>query len=263
MTVFAKLAAFDPLLVYILIIGFFLGFSLALSFATRRYIDNQTRRGHNDIAGYIFTTVGAIYGVFLAFLTVIVWQNYNQAADNVTKGASASLALYRNLCLYPNQEQAGPAAETLLALIHSTITDEFPAMAEGKRSQAADQITDRLWTEVKKLNPQNFREQVLFQEILQHLNTMVQLRIDRVGMAMNPRFSGLMGYALTVGALITLISALLFGADNFWWQIALTSMLIVLVATILFVLIQLAHPFSSQVGVTPSDYREVLKLIKN
>jgi hypothetical protein len=149
-----------------------------------------------------------------------------------------------------------------MAVIHATIVDEFPAMAEIKKSRATDQAMDRLWVDVKKLTPQNFQEQIIFQEILQNLNNMAQLRVDRLGMAMNPKFSGLMSYTLVVGAIITLISPLLFGAENFWWQFALTSLLIILVATILFVLIQLAHPFSSKIGITPGDYQEVLKIIQ-
>lgn len=64
MDYFTKLATLNPLLAYLLILVFFLGCSLVLALATRRFTDYQTRMSHNDIAGFIFTTAGAIYAIF-------------------------------------------------------------------------------------------------------------------------------------------------------------------------------------------------------
>ena len=100
---------------------FFSDLVWSLAFATRRFTDYQTRRSHNDIAGFIFTTVGAIYGVLLAFITVVVWEQYNAASENAAKEATMALAMYRNLSLYPDQEQAGKVAQNLLAYIHAAV----------------------------------------------------------------------------------------------------------------------------------------------
>ena len=147
----AKLAALSPVLAYLLIIAFFLGFGLVLTVATRRFTDSQTRRAHNDIAGYIFTTVGAIYAVLLAFTTVTVWEQYNGAAENAAKEANAALSLYHNLSLYPDQEQAGKATQSLLAFMHAVVEDEYPAMAKMKRSRATAEDMNALWVNAKKL----------------------------------------------------------------------------------------------------------------
>ncbi len=262
MTILANLATLNPLVAYLLIISVFLGFGVALAFATRHLTDYQTRRTHNDIAGYIFTTVGAIYGVLLAFLTVIVWEQYNSATENVAKEATAGLAMYRNLSLYPDQEQAGKAAQSLVAFMHAAVEDEFPAMAKMKQSQTTARAMDALWAHTKKIKPQNLQEQALFSEILRDLDVLAQLRAGRLGSATNPKLSGLMRYTLIFGALITLVSAVLFGAENFWWHLILVSILAILVASILFVLLELAHPFTSGIAIQPDDYLYVLEMIK-
>lgn len=148
-----QLANLNPFLLYLILIFTCLGLVLILSLATNRLVNKQTRRGHNDIAGSILTTVGTIYGVFLAFTTVIVWQNYGDAASNAGREAWATLAMYRNLRLFPDQEQAGKVVAGLLAFVHSAVADEFPAMAQAQKSPATQQAMDHLWTEVRKLNP--------------------------------------------------------------------------------------------------------------
>ncbi len=262
MPFFAKLASFHPVQGYLLIIALFLGLGLALTFATRRFTDSQTRRTHNDIAGYIFTTVGAIYAVLLAFVTVIVWQQYNRAAANAASEATAALSMYRNLSLYPEQEQAGKAAQSLVTFMRAVVEDEYPAIAKMKKNQSAGQAMEVLWANTKKIKPQNLQEQVLFGEILKDLNTVAQLRAARIGAAMNPKLLNIMRIALIFGALITIIFAVLFGAESFWWHIVLTSLMAVLIGTILFVMLELEFPFNSGIAIQPDDYRNVLEMIR-
>jgi hypothetical protein len=262
MNFFAHLATLNAALVYLSIVTSFLAFGVALAFATRRFTDYQMRRTHNDIAGYIFTTVGAIYGVLLAFLTVIVWDQYNNAAENAAREATMALAMYRNLSLYPDQQPAEQAQQSLLAFMHAVVEDEFPAMAKMKRSEATARALDTLWAATEKLEPQDLREQVLFGEILNDLNNIAQLRAGRLGSAINPKLSGLMQHILISGALITLVFAVLFGAENFWWHLILVAILAILIASILFVLLELAHPFTSGIAIQPDEYSYVLEIIK-
>ena len=56
---------------------------------------------------------------------------------NAGREASAALAAYRSLRLYPDQEQAGKLVPALSAYVKALVLDEYPAMAEGTRSQGA------------------------------------------------------------------------------------------------------------------------------
>lgn len=262
MNFFARLPTLNPTLAYLLLVTLFLGFGLVLAFATRRFTDSQTRKTHNDVTGYIFTTVGAIYAVLLAFITVTVWGQYNNAAEDAAKEATSALAMYRNLSLYPDQNQAGKAMESLLAFMISAVDDEYPAMAKRQRSRATEQAMDTLWTNTRKIIPENFHEQALFNEILKDLNHLAQLRAARLGSLFNPKLTGLMRMILIFGALLTIFFAVLFGVENFWWHIIMVSLLSLLIATILFVLMELANPFTSGVAIKADGYTGALKIIK-
>jgi hypothetical protein len=258
-----NLATLNPLLAYLLIFTFFLGFSLVIAFATHHFTDYQTRRSHNDIAGFIFTTVGAIYAVLLAFITVVVWEQYNAASENAAKEATMALAMYRNLSLYPDQEQAGKVAQNLLAYIHAAAEDEFPKMAKMERSQTTAQAIDLLWANTIRLKPQNFHEQTLFSEIVKNLNNIAQLRAERLGSAFGPKLLSIMRHTLVFGGVITLTLAFFFGAESFWWHTIMTILLAILIAFILFVILELAHPFTSGLAIQPVDYINVLEIIGN
>jgi hypothetical protein len=263
MSLYTNLATLNPLFAYLVILTFFLGFSLALAFATRRFTDYQMRKTHNDIAGFIFTTVGAIYGVLLAFITVIAWEQYNAASENAAKEATMALAMYRNLSLYPNQEQAGKLAQNLLAYIHSVVEDEFPQMGKLKRSRTTTEAMDLLWANTKKLKPQNFHEQTLFSEIVKDLNNIAQLRAERLGSTFGPKLISIMRNTLVFGAIITIALAFFFGAESFWWHTIMTTLLAILIASILSVLLELAHPFTSGIAIQPGGYIHVLEIIAN
>jgi hypothetical protein len=262
MNIMDHLVGLNQFLVYVIILVACLLLVLLCSLATSRLVDNKTRRGHNEIAGYILTTVGAIYGVFLAFLTIIVWQNYDDAASNAAREASVALALYRNVDLYPDQEQVRKVTDGLLAYVRSVITDEFPAMARMTRSPVTDQVAGQLWAGIRTISPRNLQEQMIFQEILQYHNKLATLRVERLMQANNPKLSGFMRNTLIMGAIITLLSALLFGAESFWWHLTLTSLLAILLATIFLVLFELGHPYASRIRITPGDYVEVLNIIE-
>lgn len=261
MNFFARLAALNPLLLYLLMVILFLGFSLLLFFATRRLTAYDMRRTHNDITGFIFTTVGAIYAVLLAFITVIVWEQYNGAAANAAQEANAALAMYRNLSLYPEPEQAGKVTQSLLVFIRAVVNDEYPAMARMKRSRLTAAALDSLWENSRQIKPQNFQEQVLFGEILKDLNTIAALRAERLSAATGYKFTAIMRMILLFGAIITLALAIFFGAENFWWHLILNSLLAILIASILFVTTELAHPFSSGIAIQPDGYSNVLELM--
>ena len=59
----------------ILLIGLFLGITIGSLFLVRRFIPFHRLKSHNDVAGFIFSTIGVIYAVLLAFMVIVsqVW----------------------------------------------------------------------------------------------------------------------------------------------------------------------------------------------
>jgi hypothetical protein len=247
-------------LLYLLISAVLVGLSLTILVLIRRFIHYQTRQRHNDVAGFIFAVVGVIYGVMLAFVAIMVWEQYDKAMGNALKEASETLAMYQDLNLYPNRDQANRGREALLAFVHSVIEDEYPAMARTKRSPATDQAINNLWSAAKTIKPQNLHEQSLYNVILRDLNSLAKLRAERLAV-MESNLPGIVWFALIIGAVITLIFAVLFGAEKFPLHIVLTCLLAVLIATTMFVILELDNPFITGLAARPTGYMAVLEII--
>jgi hypothetical protein len=54
----------------------------------RQFVPHQRLKVHNDVAGSIFGTLGMAYTVLLAFVVVIVWQNFDKSNLNVQREAN-------------------------------------------------------------------------------------------------------------------------------------------------------------------------------
>jgi hypothetical protein len=52
------------------------------------------RQEHNDVAGFIYAVVGVAYAVLLAFVVVVVWEEYERAKDTVETEANELAGVY-------------------------------------------------------------------------------------------------------------------------------------------------------------------------
>ena len=130
----AKLLMLPPWLLYILINALFIGFSILLLHTVRRCAHCKMRKGHNDVVASIFNKAGTVFGIILAFVVVILWQEYNKSVDLALKEGTEALELYQDLSLYPDQKQATGAIKSLVHFAELVINDEYPAMARMKTS---------------------------------------------------------------------------------------------------------------------------------
>jgi len=259
MDIFATIASLHPLVAYLLLFFFFMGLTLVSSVAIHRFVDPQMRRRHNDIAGFFFGVIGVVYGVLLAFITIVAWEQYNAAGDNLNNEVIAAQLMFRNLSLYGEEEQAEKLREQLNAYIHAVVDEEFPAMGKMQKSQATDQAIDKLWFRTRELKPRDPYQQSQYNQVLNNLIRITRFRDKRVETANNPGLIGVVRFIIILGALITLFFAVIFTVENFWWHIALTAMLALLLCTILFILLELGHPFLSGICLQPDGYMELLE----
>src|SRR5215831_9186023 len=83
------------LLALALLCGAALAFTVVGIAVVRGVVRRGVGDGHNDVSAAIFGVGGTIYAVFLAFLVITVWSDYQSARDNVAEEASLLATLYR------------------------------------------------------------------------------------------------------------------------------------------------------------------------
>jgi len=256
----AKLLTISPWLVFLLINAFFVVISLLLLFLVRVGFNYQMRQRHNDVASSIFNRAGAIYGIMLAFVVIVLWQQYNMAKDNASKEVTEAIELYRDLSLYPDQKQVKKAAISLLDFVKVVIEDEYPAMARLEMSRKTDQALDRLWADIQRIKPENRHEVILYGKILRDCESLSKLRSERL-LEMESNLPGIVWGALIVGAFVTILYAILLGAEKLWLHATLTAMFAIIIATTFFLIIELNYPFVGEVSAKPSNYIKMMETI--
>ncbi len=256
----AKLVMLSPWLLFILINAVFIGTSILILYIIRRIAHYKIRQSHNDVIASIFNKAGTVFGIMLAFVVVILWQDYHRAMDSALKEGTEALELYRDLSLYPNQKQADSAIKSLVHFSKLVIEDEYPAMANMGMSQTTEHAMNNLRNDIHNINPQKRQEQILYAKILNDLENLSKLRHERLS-EMESSLPDIVWAALIVGAFVAILFSTLLGAERFWLHALLISMLAIILATAFYLIIELDYPFMGELCAKPTSYIKMLKTI--
>ncbi len=260
MSISAKLISMHPFLGLVILIAVFVAISAAGFLGARIFMPRNFAPSHNNIVGYIFGTLGVVYAVLLGFAIFLVWQQYEDTGLYVATEASESLAIYRDLSLYPNPELVQPVKESLASYLKSVINDEYPAMAQMKRSEATENAFRTLWNRLGTFNPRDLREQTLYSQILTDMHNMSKSRTNRLEAA-DDELPDIIWLALIFGAAVTLGCTFFFSADHVLAHLALTCLLAAVLATVWFVIMGLDHPFLGWACIRPDHCKSALEII--
>ena len=256
----AKLLMLSPWLTFFLVNTFFVGISLLLLVIIRICFHYQVRQRHNDVASAIFNRAGAIHGIILAFVVIVLWQQYDKSYEDALKEGTEARELHRDLSLYPNQDQVQDALQSLAKFSHLVVADEYPALKQMKTSPVTEQAMNALWINILRINPQTPQEQILYSKIIRTLESLSKLRGQRL-IQMESNLPPLIWGALMVGSLVTILFSIIFGAEKLWLHALLASMFAVIIATTYFLIIELNYPFMGGISVEPTSYKAMLETI--
>jgi hypothetical protein len=232
-------------------------FAIGLMLLTRRVSGLERLKLNNEVAGFKFAVVGLFYGVLLAFVVIAVWDEYRNTETAVRDEAKALVDLYHVSAALPFE--AGFEIRRLLF----TYTDhvrkyEWRTMAQGKSSADAAKDLDNLSSAIFELEPQGYRQLMLYQAALRLLAVIADNRSERLDSA-DGSMSGLLWFVLIVGAGVTLGYPAFFGASNLLAQTLMTAALAALVALSLLLAIAFDYPFTGSVRISPQPFDQALE----
>lgn len=245
-----------PLLLGLILIIISIIFSITGLLVVRRFIKPQKLKIHNDVAGPIFATLGVIYAVLLAFLVVIIWQNFDRANLNVDDEANCLVDLYTDCECF-----SGPFKQQIRALCSdyakTMINEEWKMMAEGKESSYAKEIVRKMWILYSGYSPKSQTEQAFFEESIHKLNELCELRRMRL-LESRHGIHPMLWFVLIIGGIITIVFTFFFGSENLEAQIIMTTLLSVLIALALFTILEFDFPFAGRVSISPEAFERML-----
>jgi hypothetical protein len=254
------LQALPTWLLGVLIIGGAASLSVGGMLLVRQRLPSAVTEGHNDVVGAMYSLVGTMYSIFLAFLVFIVWEQYNAAGSAVANEAATLDSLYQSTTFLPApiRHEARSELATYTTLV---ITREWNTMVNGTASEDASNALDRLYRTYSRLGtmPGEQATSTVSAGLLDRLTTQRTQRIQTSGGALN----GVFWVIVLFGAAVTVAFSFLFYLENALLQGIMVASATALIAALLFLLLLVDHPFSGDFYVTREPFQTVLQHMRH
>jgi hypothetical protein len=232
---------------------------LALA-VVRRRVGWEALAANNEQGSVLFSIVGTIYAIFLAFLVVVAWDNLGEAQKIVEEEGATVLSLYRDAGGFAEPTR-GQLRTEIREYARLVVEHEWDQMGRGDPSDAAEQELDHIWEVFLDYEPTTAREQATYQEALARLNELGKQRKLRI-LASDAAIPDVFWFLLLFGAVVTLGFALFLGMSNARVQLLMTGVLTGIVMSALFLIVVLDRPFTGDIRAEPTAFVDALVLME-
>lgn len=248
-----------PFLLFILIISCGAIISGFGTFLFRKHIRLKILRSHNEVTGFLFLAIASFYSLLLSFIVFVVWGQLNETRGNVSKEGSSAMGLYRDIKYYPDTLESKQLMIVYLDFVYNVIDEEFPNMEHMKLSRKTPESFNRVFYKMERLNPKNQFQVQLVAEMFNHLNELAKYRGLRAT-SMETEIPPPLWMPMILGAIITLVCAMLLDIEHTRIHVTLNVLLGVFIGMFFFVIILLDHPFSGGLGIKPKSYKQIFTM---
>lgn len=229
--------------------------SVAGLLVVRRLVPHHKLKLHNDVAGPIFATLGVVYAVLLAFVVVIVWESFDKSKLNVEKEANCISDLYMDAEVF-SADFKTEVRGLLTEYTDVIVKKEWPAMAKGDSSPEANTVLKKIWVLYSWYSPKTEAERSFFDESVNKLNELGELRRLRL-MDAKTGVEPLLWFVLITGGVVTIIFTFIFGAENLSGQLIMAVLLTIIISLILFTILAFDYPFTGDVSISPQPFTQL------
>jgi hypothetical protein len=232
-----------------------------LTWYITRHVPLQIHIENNILGGYIYQALIGIFSVLLAFVIMIVWQDFTEAKANAELEADHLEITYYVADKLP-EPQRTEFKGTLFEYISEIIDHEWSLMAQGKHSEQANKLNRKMLSLSLSLNPLNYQDSVVLEKLgdeMEILSALRQKRLSDSRSCIEPA----LWIMLCVGGLALMGFALTFRSRNHNIQILMTVVLAGLLSFSLVLVLVLDLPFSGEIHVRNDIFVQVLNLIKS
>jgi hypothetical protein len=203
--------------------------------------------GHNEVGGVLVGVVGTIYAVLLGFVTVVVWERFNDAADRFSGEAGSTAAVWHLVDGLPSAPAARIRSEAE-QYVNAIIVEEMPAMSRGQEGAGADRALRGLLRDVTTFKPHDAGEANVQLRMLQRLNDIWDDRNKRLE-TNEHGISWLLWTALAISTAAVFGFSFLFGMESRRTHLIMTAILAATASTLFTVLLELNYPFRGNITV--------------
>lgn len=208
------------------------------------------------IGGIIYGGLMAVYSILLAFVVVVVWQQYQTTGDRVEVEAAKAFNIYRGSYAFPDSVGRNIRL-AVVAYATSVCNDEWPALAHDSLNPKTQTAYNHMWEEVYDIKPATASEQVWYTSMVQSINQFGEARIMRIS-DIDSSIPLIMWQMLLIGAVVILCFTILFTTENDLIHLLKVIMFSSVIIFSLALVYMLDHPFQGALKVRPTAFQKIL-----
>jgi len=249
----------------VLVVGGVCLLALAGLELVQRLVPADSRRQHNDVAGFIYAALGVIYAVLLALVVIAVWEEYGAAGDTVEQEANATAEIFWLGHRLP--EPTGPHVQELARSYAEEVVHkewplmeqgEAPMMVQGEGTSEGWVLIDDIREELQEVEPRTPADEQLYAEGLDQIQRLGDARRMRL-VAAEEGVPGVLWAVLIFGGIAAVSFTYLFGLENTWAHRLMVLTLAAVIGLVLFTVGAMEHPFSGGARIGTGAFELILE----
>lgn len=232
------------------------GISVGGLLVFRRVVSHTRLESANTVSGTVFQLAGVLYAVLVAFVVVVVWEQFGDAEDASGKEAAAIADLLRDSVALP-AESRNQIQGSLIAYTRNVIDEEFPRMRRGETIWDQSDELAAVWDSYLAVQPETRNEIAFFDHAIIRLNDLGTERKMRVSTS-EASVPGELWVLLIGGGGVVMAFTFLFGTRDLIVHAIAVGLTAALLAFVLYLIFALEHPYVGALSVQPTAYQNVL-----
>lgn len=224
----------------------------------RKAVSHTRLEGANAMSGDVFQLAGVLYAVLVAFVVVVVWEQFGEAEDATAAEASAIADLLRDSTAIPPAYRL-EVRQRLVAYTEDVINDELPRMRRGEIIEEESEHMTALWSAFLEVQPETRNEIAFFDHDIVKLNDLSANRKLRVSTGQSA-VPGELWVLLLGGGAVVMGFTFLFGTRDLLIHAVAVGLTAGLMGFVMYLIFALEHPFVGALSVKPDPYVNVLQI---
>ena len=241
--------------IWILIVPVVLSFLaiVLITWIVRRLVPETREAFHAEISAPMLGAVAALLGLLLAFAIIIGYQGFLSTEASLRQEADDLASIMRDIEFFP-EPGASLVGRAVADYAQSVVDDEWEAMArKGEESPVASARFDDVFTAFGAVHPKTEQQIAFYNSSVEKVNSAVGARRARIAAADAGLSMVLLGLII-FSSMVLVFYALMTGSTSFWFHVLGPATMTVVIVASIFVLMDLAYPFSGGVMLRPEDF---------
>lgn len=235
--------------------------TLAVIFGVRRLVPYELR-GHEERRGWVFAFCGVIYALVVGFVLAYSLSGYNAASEYSTKEADAVNTLSRTATLF-DAEDRDAVGHQLICYARAVIYDEWPLMAQGRRSVLARAAIDRVFQSFGRIARDDNAQPVVLQSALDGVTALGAARSSRLLQSRQNLPAIFWAFMIGGGLILVLYSAVLAGQERKLAQFLFIAPVTILLVSSIYLVAVFERPFDEPTALQPTAMHAALTSVRD